>query len=205
MYYRLLSCFLLTLTATVHATDAEQQVLSQVCAKKGQLSEFTITVGKPAGIVQHYQDKPLHSQLLTEYDEKLVLKRLNTSFDPLDDCYENLVNNKQTASSKARVYFEFDKSNLTPASIEILKRAAPALNNSKKSVVVTGHTDSVGSEQYNQKLALKRAQSVEKKMLDNGLQNKAKVKSAGESQPIADNKAKLGRAKNRRVEIDYSS
>ncbi len=72
-----------------------------------------------------------------------------------------------------------------------------------KSITVTGHTDSTGSAAYNQKLSEKRAQAVVNYLVSKGV-NPALLTAVGmgESQPIADNKTREGRAANRRVEID---
>ena len=70
-------------------------------------------------------------------------------------------------------------------------------------IVVVGHTDSTGSDAYNQKLSERRANAVKKYLVDSG-HVKADMITAegrGEAEPIADNKTKEGRAKNRRVEI----
>ena len=66
-----------------------------------------------------------------------------------------------------------------------------------------GHTDSVGSDAYNQKLSVRRAEAVKAYLVNKGV-DKARVytEGKGESQPVADNKTKEGRAKNRRVEIE---
>lgn len=70
-------------------------------------------------------------------------------------------------------------------------------------ISVEGHTDSTGSEKYNQALSEKRAAAVKKYLVDNGASDGDKIKSVGfgESKPIADNKTKKGRFENRRVEI----
>lgn len=65
-----------------------------------------------------------------------------------------------------------------------------------------GHTDSVGSDTYNQALSERRASSVAAYMLGMGLApNKLTSEGRGESQPVADNETDEGRAKNRRVEL----
>ena len=70
-------------------------------------------------------------------------------------------------------------------------------------MTVTGHTDSVGSDSYNQKLSDKRAHSVVEYLIQQGVprSNFVSVSGAGESQPVADNKTADGRAQNRRTEI----
>ena len=68
---------------------------------------------------------------------------------------------------------------------------------------ITGHTDNVGSEEYNQKLSEERAQSVYDYFLKKGIpSSKMTVKGFGLKYPIATNETEEGRAKNRRVEVD---
>ena len=70
------------------------------------------------------------------------------------------------------------------------------------SIKVIGHTDSVGSDEYNQALSERRASSVAAYLLSQGLApNKLTSEGKGESQPVADNETDEGRAKNRRVEL----
>jgi outer membrane protein OmpA-like peptidoglycan-associated protein len=64
-----------------------------------------------------------------------------------------------------------------------------------------GHTDSVGSERFNQRLGLARAKGVCSALRKSGVRGKIVVKSAGESRPRAANSTARGRALNRRVEI----
>ena len=69
--------------------------------------------------------------------------------------------------------------------------------------IAVGHTDSVGSDAYNQRLSLARAESVKAYLVSQGIPAaRIKTEGKGESQPVADNASADGRAKNRRVEID---
>ncbi len=91
-----------------------------------------------------------------------------------------------------------------PEGMAVLDQAAALLQKHERVVVeVAGHTDSVGSDAYNQKLSERRAQSVADYLVAEGVSpnNVVDVVGAGESQPIADNKSADGRALNRRVEI----
>ena len=104
--------------------------------------------------------------------------------------------------------FDFDKANLKPQGKEQLKKyydeAQGALRSADK-IKITGHTDSIGSEKYNQKLSLRRAEAVRDYLVSLGANaNKMEVSGAGKSNPVADNKTKAGRAKTRRVEVEVS-
>ncbi len=70
-------------------------------------------------------------------------------------------------------------------------------------IVAVGHTDSVGPEAYNQRLSVRRAEAVKAYLVSKGIEaNRVYTEGKGEAQPVADNKTKDGRAKNRRVEIE---
>lgn len=103
------------------------------------------------------------------------------------------------------VHFEFNKATLTPADKDVLSAVATRLKQetSTAQLRVTGHTDSVGSDAYNQRLSEKRANSVVQYLVENGVPRASfvSVSGAGESQPVADNKTADGRAMNRRTEI----
>jgi OOP family OmpA-OmpF porin len=70
-------------------------------------------------------------------------------------------------------------------------------------IIAVGHTDSDGSDAYNQKLSVRRADSVKAYLVGKGIEkNRVYTEGKGEKQPVADNKTKEGKAKNRRVEIE---
>ncbi|WP_223444320.1 MULTISPECIES: OmpA family protein [Pseudomonas] len=103
------------------------------------------------------------------------------------------------------VHFQFDKATLTSSDKQVLDKIATRLKAEAPTaqLTVTGHTDSVGSDTYNQKLSDKRAHSVVEYLIEQGVprSNFVSVVGAGESQPVADNKTADGRAQNRRTEI----
>lgn len=103
------------------------------------------------------------------------------------------------------VHFQFDKATLTASDKQVLDKIATRLKAEAPTarMTVTGHTDSVGSDSYNQKLSDKRAHSVVEYLIQQGVprSNFVSVSGAGESQPVADNKTADGRAQNRRTEI----
>jgi len=101
------------------------------------------------------------------------------------------------------VLFDFDKSNVKPEAAAILDRLVSFMNENKdKNASLSGHTDNVGAEAYNQALSERRVGSVKDYVVKKGVDgSRVSGQGFGESKPIADNKTREGRAKNRRVEI----
>ena len=106
--------------------------------------------------------------------------------------------------ASATVYFEFDKSNLTSKSIQILKSVASALNENKSiQVTLAGHADERGTREYNLALGQRRAETVSDYFILNGIsKNRISVKSYGEERPLAFGQDDESYSKNRRVEIN---
>ena len=112
------------------------------------------------------------------------------------------VSSKVTYAADA--FFDFDKSVIKPqgkAKLDDLTDKVKAIN--LEVIIAVGHTDSVGSDAYNQKLSLRRSQAVKAYLVSKGIdKTRIYTEGKGEKQPVADNKTKEGRAKNRRVEIE---
>ncbi|MGM9515674.1 outer membrane protein OmpA [Roseateles sp. DB2] len=104
----------------------------------------------------------------------------------------------------ADAFFDFDKAVLKPegkAKLDDLVSKTSGIN--LEVIVAVGHTDSVGSDEYNQKLSVRRAEAVKAYLVSKGIEkNRVYTEGKGEKQPVADNKTTEGRAKNRRVEIE---
>ena len=105
----------------------------------------------------------------------------------------------------ALINFDFDAASIRPASHALLDEFGKALKSGLPdvTVMIVGHTDSQGSEAYNQKLSEARAQAVADYLNTRHGVSKSRllVKGAGESSPIASNDSEAGRSKNRRVEF----
>lgn len=103
------------------------------------------------------------------------------------------------------VHFEFDKATLTAADRAQLDTVATRLKTEATTarLSVSGHTDSVGSDAYNQRLSEQRAKAVTDYLVGSGVARASvvSVKGVGEAQPVADNHTAEGRAMNRRTEI----
>ncbi|MHC8335416.1 OmpA family protein [Pseudomonas sp. LB3P25] len=108
-----------------------------------------------------------------------------------------------TLNDAGDVLFAYNQADLTPAAKSQLDSLMPKLQSADVvSIKVIGHTDSEGTDAYNQALSERRASSVAAYLLSQGLApNKLTSEGKGESQPVADNETEEGRAKNRRVEL----
>ncbi|MFM7026619.1 MAG: outer membrane protein OmpA [Limnohabitans sp.] len=104
----------------------------------------------------------------------------------------------------ADAFFDFDKAVLKKegkAKLDDLVGKVKGIN--LEVIIAVGHTDSVGTDAYNQKLSVRRAEAVKAYLVSKGIEkNRVYTEGKGEKQPVADNKTKEGRAKNRRVEIE---
>ncbi len=104
----------------------------------------------------------------------------------------------------ADAFFDFDKAVLKAegkAKLDDLVGKVKDIN--LEVIIAVGHTDSVGSDAYNQKLSVKRSEAVKAYLVSKGIEkNRVYTEGKGEKQPVADNKTADGRAKNRRVEIE---
>ena len=107
----------------------------------------------------------------------------------------------EKVSFAADAFFDFDKATLKTegkAKLDDLADKVKGLN--LEVIIATGHTDSKGSDAYNQKLSVKRADAVKAYLTGKGLDaSRVYTEGKGEAQPVADNKSDEGRAKNRRV------
>ncbi|MFW6180596.1 MAG: gliding motility-associated C-terminal domain-containing protein [Spirochaetota bacterium] len=101
------------------------------------------------------------------------------------------------------IQFEFDKAELRPESYQILDRLIQKLEKFPTyKVKIVGHTDAVGTEEYNQRLSERRAFAVYRYLVNNDVdKDRLTTEGRGESQPIDTNETETGRARNRRVEF----
>ncbi len=145
------------------------------------------------GTIGHYMDnqqKEMEQQLAEEQrNHQLEVQRLR------DDSLKIDINNE--------VSFDFDSTALKPAFLPTLDKVAGVLNRYPNTVVhILGYTDSVGSEQYNQRLSRLRADAVADYLASRGVsRDRLRPVGRGEMDPRASNATEAGRQLNRRVEI----
>jgi outer membrane protein OmpA-like peptidoglycan-associated protein len=100
------------------------------------------------------------------------------------------------------IYFDFDKSILLPASFAELERLFIFLKAKNVSIIINGHTDNIGTDEYNKELSLSRAKAVSDWLIEKGIdRNRIQIEGYGAKMPIVDNNTNENRAINRRVEF----
>jgi outer membrane protein OmpA-like peptidoglycan-associated protein len=101
------------------------------------------------------------------------------------------------------ILFDTGKYDIKPSGRAFLDRIATMIRTqTKNNIVIEGHTDSVGSNAFNQELSEMRALSVKKALIDRGVnKNRIKAEGYGASHPVADNGSEAGRRLNRRTDI----
>lgn len=101
------------------------------------------------------------------------------------------------------ILFDFDSSSLRPEGYKNLRKLVGIINRDDDTILmIVGHTDSRGDEDYNLRLSERRAQSANRYMVSQGLSaSRIQIVGRGEYEPIADNDTEDGRQKNRRIEV----
>ena len=152
--------------------------------------------------------------------ESKIVKNLGDDSKKEDNIHEsvlqeNINNNKdnslrkeesQTSDSiyisNATVFFEFDKFSLTPSQIIKLELfVKTALANPDMNILVKGHTDTVGTSNYNYGLSKKRANFIKEYLLKRNLKNNIQIKAYGESKLLMITEDEVKEKKNRRAEL----
>ncbi|MBX6394054.1 MAG: OmpA family protein [Burkholderiales bacterium] len=115
-----------------------------------------------------------------------------------------VVPEQQKVTLNADVLFDFDKYALRPEGRRELDDLVSKMQGLNLEVIIAiGHTDSIGTEAYNQKLSVRRAEAVKNYLVSKGIPaDRIYTEGKGETQPVATNKTREGRQKNRRVEIE---
>jgi len=148
----------------------------------------------------------LEAQEAARRAEQLAAEKQQAE-DRLRDALSQVAEVRSTARglivSLPDILFEFDQATLTPQAREILAKLAGIFQVSPRYFLsIEGHTDSIGSEEYNMKLSMQRAESVEEYLVSQGIpESLVSSQGFGKGQPIASNDTAEGRQQNRRVEI----
>jgi outer membrane protein OmpA-like peptidoglycan-associated protein len=127
--------------------------------------------------------------------EESATKNVNLTLYPIETGIQYRINN---------IFFETGKWELLEDSFVELRRLVDFLkNNQNYKIKIYGHTDDVGTNQFNLNLSIKRAESVKNFLIENGIENnRIFIKGYGKTKPIVSNNTEEGRQKNRRVEFE---
>ena len=198
----LISAALVLTSLPLSAAQNNQTALQQYCNSPELAYEYKVEVA-PAYRVQTNQGAFMQIEEATRYPASVeFLQQPMLQAGLSQECAEYLLTKADMKDQTlARVYFSFDSAELTDASRYVLAQLIERLHQQSE-LSVEGHTDNMGSDDYNFALGLRRAQTVA-----DYLQQQTpsplitEVLSSGARQPLNDNATAQERAQNRRVEI----
>ncbi len=152
--------------------------------------------------MQHEIDEVKNQLIIAKKEAEATKKLMQERLKKLKELHAKETN-RGLVLTLSDVLFESGKSTLLPGSMRTIDKLTDFLKAyPNRNVLIEGHTDNVGSEEYNIELSLKRANSVADALIERGIdKNRILTQGLGEAYPVATNKTKEGRQKNRRVEI----
>jgi ompA family protein len=105
----------------------------------------------------------------------------------------------------SKLKFDFNSATIKDEYNPVLKKLKDYIESKDCKISITGYTDSKGTKEYNRELSLRRAESVEEKLIDLGLppEKIIETKGNGDKNPVASNDTEEGRSANRRIEIKF--
>lgn len=162
-----------------------------------------------AKLAEQEADSARREAALAREEMEKIRQEWESEVERLHDALNQIVDTRKTAFglvmnlSDDLLKFDFDKATLRPENRELLSRIAGILLTSKNySIDIYGHTDDVGSGEYNQGLSERRAQTVRDYLVDAGIDsNILTTQGFGKTRPLVPGASPEARAKNRRVEI----
>lgn len=169
--------------------------------------EVQLTVGIPLGRRSKAVAAPVERYVEPAPVERPRTSTRRKSCYTLEEISDLMARNESVAGKTLcaidAINFDFGKSTIKPDSYDYLDRLASILILTRSKVVVKGHTDNTGSDDFNMKLSKKRAEAVVKYLVNRGMdKNLLSVEYYGSTQPLMDNDTEEGRTYNRRVEFE---
>jgi outer membrane protein OmpA-like peptidoglycan-associated protein len=196
---------LIVLIAALSGHSLANAERSIYCNNNDYELQHSVSVSDVNGIGVHRQGFLMITQQAEDDQLAAQLAKQATPAMVLADCKSlitNQSNGLQNTNLMARLHFAFDQYNLTPLAKSALQSAVKKQSERGANLSVEGHTDSVGTEEYNQALGLKRALSVHELLVTQGIdKNKVTVRTYGETKPLKPNNTAENRALNRRAEV----
>lgn len=173
-------------------------------------AEASRTISEAEARVAQKKAETLEEEVVRSKDEVARIKQeRDAEMNRLQEALGRIADTRRTALGLVMnlgsdtINFDFDKAVLRSENKELLSRIVGVLlTSSGYRVQIFGHTDDIGSAEYNQKLSLRRAESVRNYLVEAGLDPSiVTVKGFGKSNPLVEGTSAEARAKNRRVEV----
>ncbi len=190
------------------ARDAEEKARQ---AAIGRIrAEASRTISEAERRVAQKKAESLEEEVVRTRDEVARIKEeRDAEMNRLQEALGRIADTRRTALGLVMnlgsdtINFDFDKANLRQENKELLSRVVGVLLTSNGyKVQIFGHTDDIGTAEYNQKLSLRRAEAVRNYLVEAGLDPSiVTVKGFGKSNPLVEGTSAEARAKNRRVEV----
>jgi outer membrane protein OmpA-like peptidoglycan-associated protein len=183
------------LRATITCTDLVEN--KEVAVVESMASDGAFSLVAPIG--EHYRIRAEAPGFLPFSDDLDLRKQEGFAETTIDIFLDSIGVGSSIVLQD--VFFDFGSAVLQPESFYTLDQEAKLLQaNPNWFLEIEGHTDSVGSEEYNQSLSEKRAASVKEYLVGKGIEaNRLSIRGYGSTKPIADNETEEGRQRNRRV------
>ncbi|HKZ32854.1 MAG TPA: OmpA family protein [Vicinamibacteria bacterium] len=185
-----------------------------VAAAGRQLAEEQATLARDeAGTARRQATSAIDVAAQAQVEADRIRKQAEAEVNRLEQALGQIAETRRTALGLVMnlgsdyLKFEFDKAELRPEDRELLSRIAGILMTAQGySISVNGHTDDVGTEEYNQKLSERRAEAVRDYLVGAGLSpDILSVTGHGKSRPLAPGTSERARARNRRVELGIAN
>ena len=183
------------------ARDAEESARQAAVAR--MRAEASKTISQAETRVAKRKAEELENEVARVQAERdAEMNRLQAALNRIADTQRTALGLVMNLGSDT-INFDFDKAELRPENKELLSRVAGVLlTSSGFRAQIFGHTDDVGTAEYNQKLSLRRAEAVRDYLVEAGLDPSIiTVKGFGKSNPLVEGTSAEARAKNRRVEV----
>ena len=185
--------------------EKEKRRIESLQKKRDKIIAELETIQKEMNVIERSYGTKLKTDLAIERRKaKDLREQMQNKFKKLEGKLIQVRKDARgTIISMSDILFDVGKADVTSKLRTNLAKISGILSVYKDTkVIVEGHTDNIGGDEYNKKLSVKRAKNVVIFLVEQGISsNRLKYRGFGKTKPIADNSTKDGRQKNRRVDL----